>query len=143
HATGLCSRSAITRAGDDQAALELGETAEYGHHQPTVWRRGIGPKVSERLEVRASLAELVEDVEQISHAACEPIEPRHHQHVAFLEFANQLGQLGAIRFRAARFLEVDFGRTGGVELRIPAGERLAVRAHPRVAVNRHFWFSTF
>jgi len=40
----------------DQAALELGETAQDGQHQAAVRRRGVGPRIVQAFEQRALLA---------------------------------------------------------------------------------------
>jgi hypothetical protein len=40
HATGLCLLAAIVSTSPDQIALELGQAAQHGQHQPTTRRRG-------------------------------------------------------------------------------------------------------
>src|SRR5215475_440898 len=56
-------------------------------------------------------------------------------HSAFLE---KLRELRPIRPSAAHFLGVNLGCTRGMQLRILAGQGLAIGADPGIAVNRHF-----
>jgi hypothetical protein len=41
---------AVTGADEDQLALELGEPAENREHQSAVRRRGVGPRIVQRLK---------------------------------------------------------------------------------------------
>jgi hypothetical protein len=63
HASCLRSVSALAGARKDQVAFEFGETAKHGEHQPAVWRSGIAPGITQRLEARASFSDSGEGVE--------------------------------------------------------------------------------
>src|SRR5262245_17454650 len=92
HALGLRTRTAIASARLDQLALELGQAAKHSQHQSTVRRRGISPRIGERLEAGTGLADRIEDVEQIARRSSEPIEPRHQQQITSVETLDQLGE---------------------------------------------------
>jgi hypothetical protein len=49
HVNACCLRpgAAFTGAGLDQFALELGQAAQDGQHQPTVGRGGVGPRIGQ------------------------------------------------------------------------------------------------
>src|SRR5215475_10950970 len=78
HTLRLRAGAAGAGSGEDQLALELGQPAEHGEHEPTVRRGRIGPGITERLEGGTGFADRVEDVEQVAGAPGKPVEPRAH-----------------------------------------------------------------
>ena len=59
HATGFGALPAVVCAGFDQMALERGKAGKDRHQQLTLWRRSIAPRIMQRLELGAFLAELL------------------------------------------------------------------------------------
>jgi hypothetical protein len=120
----------------DQAALELGQTAQDGEHQPAVRRGGIGPAVVQALERRTLVADLMQDVEQIAGRARQPIEPHDHERVAIIECRERPAQHRAIRMRARQLL----GKRPACPCRLKLDglvmHRLAVCADPGIANYR-------
>jgi len=60
---------AVARAGTNQLALELGNAADDRDHQSAGRRRGVGPGLAQRFELRARLADLVEDIQEVPRRA--------------------------------------------------------------------------
>ena len=52
-------------SAQDQMAFELGQPAKHSQHQPPMWRRGVRPRITQRLEARPSFADCREGVEQV------------------------------------------------------------------------------
>lgn len=122
----FCAGASLTSAGADQFALELSKTAQYGQHQSTVRRRGVGPRIAERTEARFLIGNRGKGVEQVACRAREPIKTRHHHHIAAAELAKQSPELGAIRFRAARHFAVHLFGTRRLKRRDLRLDALAV-----------------
>jgi hypothetical protein len=56
-----------------------------------VWRCGIGPRIAERLERCASLANSIERIEEIARRSRQPIELADHQAIALSKRSNGFG----------------------------------------------------
>ena len=63
--SGLRSLSAFVGSRTDQLPLEFSKAAKHGQHQPAVRGCGVGPRISQRSETRASLPHRIEDVEEV------------------------------------------------------------------------------
>jgi hypothetical protein len=70
HTSRLRSLSPFRCPRKDQVTFEFGEPAEYRQHQPPMWRGGIAPRIAERLEARASLADCIESIQSIARRSC-------------------------------------------------------------------------
>ena len=89
HSTSLGAAPTVTGAGEDQGPLELGNAAQHRDEKLAMRRGRVGPRIGQRLEGGAGLADGVEDVEQITRAARQAIEAR-----LFCSLTSQL-RLGA------------------------------------------------
>ena len=107
HAARLHPLSPFRRAGADQVALELGQPAQHGQHQPPVGDGGGGPCVAKRPETGLALGDGGQRVQHVACRSGEAIDTRHHQHVAGAPDAlgrsrmPQLGTSGAVRGAAS------------------------------------------
>ena len=53
----LRTNPALFGSAQDQMAFELGQPSKHSQHQPAVRRRGIRPRITQRLEARSSFAD--------------------------------------------------------------------------------------
>lgn len=117
----------------DQLALELGQARQHRQHEPAVRRGGVGPWVAQAAEHGALLGQGAQHVEEVPRAPRQPVQPRDHHHVAVLDVLEELGELRPVRLRPRSRLAEHAHGPCRVELLDLGRERLAVRAHPRVA----------
>ena len=80
--------AALTSAGADQFALELGKPALHSQHQASVRGRGVRPFVIEGAKARALASDRRQRVQEIARRARQSVEARHSQHVALGKMAN-------------------------------------------------------
>src|SRR5580704_9697987 len=127
------ARPAFARAGADQIALELGQAAEHGQHQPPMRCGGVGPRVAERSESGLLVGDRRQYVEKVARRSRQAIEPRHHKHVAGVELVEDTAELGAVGLRAAGRGAVDLLRASRAQLPHRRVNALAVRRYPCIA----------
>src|SRR5262249_47964062 len=78
----------------DQIALELSDAGQHGQHETAMRSRSVGPRIAERPEASAFLAEQVDDPQQVERRARQPVELGHDQDVASLKLIER-----ALQFR--------------------------------------------
>ena len=83
HATGFGALPTVVRARTDELALEFGEAAEHGEHQPAVRRGRVRPCILQRLEAGTGLADRIEDIEQVAGRARQSIEAGDDENVTW------------------------------------------------------------
>jgi hypothetical protein len=73
---------ALLAALADQAALEFGNAAHDGQHQPADIGRGVAPRLAERYEATGERLQFVEDVVQVAAGARQTIQFGNVDHIA-------------------------------------------------------------
>src|SRR5215472_7093631 len=63
YALGHGASAAFVSPLQDQAALKFSDTGKHGQHQAAMCTRAVGPKIAERLEASAFLADQIDDPE--------------------------------------------------------------------------------
>src|SRR4051794_29323002 len=129
--------ASLARPGTDQPAVELGQAAEHGDHEATLWRGRVGPGVANRAEGRTLAGDPVEDVEEIARRSSQAIEPRHHEHVAGVELGDRPVKLRPIGDRAGNLLLENLGAAGRAQSLDLSPEGLAFARHSGVAIAVH------
>jgi hypothetical protein len=72
---GLGAAPVLSGAGADKIALNIGQAAEYGQHQPPGAGAGVGPRLGQGSELRLGVRDALDDGEQVKGAAREAVNP--------------------------------------------------------------------
>src|SRR5215472_4875479 len=67
----------------------IGNAAKERDHQSAVRRRGVGPGLAQRSELRAGLGDAVEDVQEIARRSRQPVKPGDDYRVALTDDAQE------------------------------------------------------
>src|SRR5215470_2872596 len=133
NAARLGALAALTRTFADQLTLKLGQTAKHRYQQAPMHGRGIGPRILERAERRATVGYLRQQVQQIARRAAQAIEAGDNHRVALLEPAHQLAKLRPIGLGTRNLLTINLDATGSFEIGHLAGKVLVAGRNPRIS----------
>ena len=135
HAARHGARPAFAGARADQLALELGQAAQDGQHQPAMCCGGVGPCVAQGPETGFAIGDRGEGVQQVACRSRETIKARDRYQVAGLKGGEQAAKLRAVGLCPARDFAKNFRAACLGELAHLRRGALAVRRYPRIAVN--------
>src|SRR5262249_55744577 len=104
YAFGHGASAAFVSPLQDQAALKFSDAGQHGQHETAMRSRSVGPRIAERLEASAFLADQVDDPQQVERRARQPVELGHDQDVANLKLIERALQFRSLGGNAGHLL---------------------------------------
>src|SRR5262249_20618907 len=120
------------------AALKFSDAGQHGQHETAMRSRSVGPRIAERLEASAFLADQVDDPQQVERRARQPVELGHDQDVANLKLIERALQFRSLGGNAGHFLAEYPLSACGKEQRLLRRQSLPGRADAGVSIDCHF-----
>jgi hypothetical protein len=106
--TACCGANpSLRRTGSDQIAFHIREPAENGNHQAAGARGGIGPRFSQRPELRPGVDDTFDDREQVEGAPSKSINPGDDDYIPGDEVLEELQEFASVSPRTAGRFAVD------------------------------------
>src|SRR5262249_50677096 len=138
YAFGHGASAAFVSPLQDQAALKFSDAGQHGQHETAMRSRSVGPRIAERLEASAFLADQVDDPQQVERRARQPVELGHDQDVASLKLIERALQFRPVGGNAGHLLAEYPLNACGQEQRLLRRQRLPGRGDAGVSIDCHF-----